>query len=390
MDKRSKYFFIFLSIAFALILALEIINGRFWLNDFKVYYGAAKAYLQGEQVYQRVFGEDTGLYKYSPVVLWFFAPITVLPYFWACIVHFALVAFCFVMVLRLAFRMSTEYYQLQNNHKLTVVFLTTLFTANHLFRELHLGNVNVILIGILLLAFHLQEREQNKFAGFLFAVAVFAKPYFLLLALPFVLSKNWAVLKSALVSALVMLALFTLGNGFSNTVAMHKEWIVGMQNHSEFLESFNTFSTLVKKYVSQSINGNIAAVALLLALVSTFVFSRKQTFAPVQKNETYVFFCALLAIIPCLVITDTEHFLFALPLITLLINLLLQRKQVVLTIIAFLALLFYSINLGDVVGDDFSVAAEHAGLLGIGTLLLVFLTLLIAAKQNKLQHPNNA
>jgi len=61
---------------FVLVLALvlEVVNGRFWLNDLKVYVMAADALRQGQPVYGLPFGLDTGFYKYAPGVLYLFLP----------------------------------------------------------------------------------------------------------------------------------------------------------------------------------------------------------------------------------------------------------------------------------------------------------------------------
>jgi hypothetical protein len=73
-------FIVFATVLFAAIFAIEKINERFWLNDFKVYYSAAQALISGEQVYGVPFGLDTGFYKYSPFVAMLFVPYTFFNY----------------------------------------------------------------------------------------------------------------------------------------------------------------------------------------------------------------------------------------------------------------------------------------------------------------------
>ena len=64
----------------AAAMVLEIVNGRFWLNDFRVYWSAADALVHHRQVYGIPFGEDTGFFKYAPIVAIAFVPFTLLPY----------------------------------------------------------------------------------------------------------------------------------------------------------------------------------------------------------------------------------------------------------------------------------------------------------------------
>ena len=47
---KNKGFVIFSTLFFILSFIIENINGRFWLNDFKVYYLAAQALLEGKEV----------------------------------------------------------------------------------------------------------------------------------------------------------------------------------------------------------------------------------------------------------------------------------------------------------------------------------------------------
>lgn len=346
-----------------------------------MYYGAADAYLNGEQVYQRVFGEDTGLYKYSPVLLWLFAPATLLPYFVACLLHYIFIALAFVFSIRLAFRMASEYFDFESNYKVPVLLATTIFTLNHLFRELHLGNINVILVFVLLLAFHLQEREQYKISGFLFAVAVLAKPYLLLMFIPFIVAKKWTLIKSSVLATVLILIAFTLGNGIASSFHLNKEWLVGMMNHSEFLVSTNTFQSIISIWLSIQLSGMQAALLLLTVVLLVFFGSRKGTFGSLDRSEEYVLFTVLLALIPCLVITDTEHFLFAIPLMVVLIARLAESKNKVLMLLAFVFLLAYGINLGDVIGDSYSVALEHSGVLGLGNIALIAITIVISSRK---------
>src|SRR5688500_11896258 len=87
----NRFFVLLACFIFIVIFTVENINARFWLNDFEVYYRAAKSFVKGTQVYGVPYGEDTGLYKYSPVLLLPFSVYTVLSYYPASVVHFVIV-----------------------------------------------------------------------------------------------------------------------------------------------------------------------------------------------------------------------------------------------------------------------------------------------------------
>ncbi|MCX6285327.1 MAG: hypothetical protein NTW31_13965, partial [Bacteroidetes bacterium] len=88
---KSTWKFIFFALLFILAdFIIENINGRFWLNDFKVYFMGSNALLSGQQVYGIPFGESSGFYKYSPMTLFFFFPSYLVSFETARVIHFFL------------------------------------------------------------------------------------------------------------------------------------------------------------------------------------------------------------------------------------------------------------------------------------------------------------
>ena len=85
--KKNKVFYWFTLCLFAVIILLEIKNGRFEMSDFKVYYLAGKAFFDGNPIYGVHFGLTSGYYKYSPVFILLFSPYLIFGYKTACIIH---------------------------------------------------------------------------------------------------------------------------------------------------------------------------------------------------------------------------------------------------------------------------------------------------------------
>lgn len=387
MNKFIKPFYAFFALGVLGIVVLEIVNSRFWLNDFRVYYGAAKAFVAGEQVYQRVFGEDTGLYKYSPVLLWFFAPLTFLPYVVACIIHVFTIAISYVVVLRVGTHLVKQQLQLNTINKPVVWLLVLVFTGNHFFREIHLGNVNVLLVAILLLGYHLQQNGRFVFAGFLFTIAILMKPYFLILAFTFLLAKRWQILISSTISLFFVLGVFFWMTGFEKAFFLHREWITSMLNHNEFLFSANTVTSLVGVAAGQTVNVYLSNGLFILGYFSLFYLLKPSPKFFIGAREQYLIFITLLALIPNLVITDTEHFLFSLPLLIALAFQLRAQPKPIHVGAAIVLAFAYSANLGDLVGGSFSDKMELSGVLGLGNILLVVLStvLILRTDINKLE-----
>src|SRR5689334_7590025 len=91
MPRELRPFLIIIAVLVLAALVLEHVNGRFWLSDLQVYWSAADALLHGGRVYGVAFGEDTGFYKYAPVVALAFVPAALLPFSWIAHVHFLLI-----------------------------------------------------------------------------------------------------------------------------------------------------------------------------------------------------------------------------------------------------------------------------------------------------------
>ena len=191
LKHRSAIIFSTLTVVLFLIMMLvEQANGRFWLNDFRVFYEAAQALVSNEQVYGVTFGLDTGYYKYSPFTLLFFTPFTLLPFSLASIVQFwIIVALTIYLILTLNKLVNKYVFNLKSNN-VFLFLIVLIIILNHLIRELHLGNTNIILMFLLTLALQFSLKNKILLASTLLAIVILTKPYFLVLVLPFILRLN--------------------------------------------------------------------------------------------------------------------------------------------------------------------------------------------------------
>ncbi|MFZ4564774.1 MAG: glycosyltransferase 87 family protein, partial [Bacteroidales bacterium] len=152
----------FASVMMLVIFTFENINGRFWLNDFKVYYLAAKALLAGEQVYGIPFGLSSGLYKYSPFTLFFVFPFCLFPFEIARIIHFFLLGSVIVLVFFIIYEVYKNYLHEKSWKNINLLFtLAFVCVLIHFVKELHLGNINVLLL--LLLCFSADALMKSRF-----------------------------------------------------------------------------------------------------------------------------------------------------------------------------------------------------------------------------------
>jgi hypothetical protein len=107
-------FTIFVAIACLLTLTLNMINGRFLLGDFKVYYSAAANLVSGGPVYMVSFYSGSGFYKYSPSTLLFFLPYLLFNFKTAAVIHFFILGTAYWYTFIVIRKMLRDYFLIRN------------------------------------------------------------------------------------------------------------------------------------------------------------------------------------------------------------------------------------------------------------------------------------
>jgi len=381
-ENKQPYFFIaFAAIFFIAIFIIENINHRFWLNDFKVYYSAAKAFLNGEKIYGVPFGLDTGYYKYSPFVLLLFTPDCLLPYNVAAIFHFVVIAASAIACIILANKIiSTYVFRAKSEKENLLMSAALLCIAVHIIRELHLGNVNIIILLLLTCSLWFMLEQKYAPSGIFLGIAVLLKPYFLILLVPVVVFRKWKTVLSFVFTLIVSEIICTLAFGYTRNIALHREWFDAAYAHGTYLQSNHTFQSLIKNYfniqiiASTVITGFAAVLFTVLLIIILSRRKNKNDDSLVNRNLVSGYFCSI-AVVPNLVITDTEHFLLSLPLIMMLIDYVQRQRNKFSTGIFILLILFYGANSTDLLGKTLSQQFDSMGLLGISNLLIIFFAL---------------
>lgn len=382
-------FVLVLAVLGALLYGLERINGRFWLNDFRVYYGAAQALLNGEPLYGVAHGLGTGFFKYAPAAALLFVPVSLLPYKAAASLHFALVIAAFIGSALAIDRLLRQNLFPGRPAAYAPLFLTALAAGAHLHRELHLGNVNAMLLWLLMAGLERLLSGRHRSAGALLGLAVALKPHFVVLLPWLLLRRRWSALAMALTLLVAAVALPTALLGPSASLQLHGEWLAEMARHNASLihtggtehENVNTIYSFLHRAVLQRIWGAplaweapaiLAAIALAFGLL---MLRHLRLEAPGGERSRNMAFEALLliALVPNITLTDTEHFLFAMPLVAYLIQgLRSSERPRWLRAAGLLVLLGHGGNWGDALGPMADVMV-HYGILGAANGALLFL-----------------
>src|SRR5690349_9394496 len=133
---------VFLALLCILFMFAEIINNRFWLPDFEVYYKAAQRILVANDLYRHA--EDGHyIFKYSPTSAIFFIPFTLFKFSVAKYVYWIFLTIVITLGFYLCIKILKPSAFIQKDKKTInkIAVIATLILAIHFLRELHLGQV---------------------------------------------------------------------------------------------------------------------------------------------------------------------------------------------------------------------------------------------------------
>jgi len=350
------------------------------MADFRVYYDAADALVHGNTVYGKAFGVSSGFYKYSPFACIPFIPLALLPYGIASIFYYLLTtaAICWFSL-----RVSKVITDTENLPSLALPILTCFFLIDHLERELHLGNVNLLLLIALFECYILLKSNRNWKGGVLYGIVLLFKPHFLLL-LPYLIWKKRIASVVACLSAVgIGLLIPSIALGWKQNMQLIQQWGSAMGDHNIALQlSPNTLYGLINKTFFSSSAGAwlvIACLALVACFVAWFIIRNDRIAGKAWSSEVrYTEFFLLIALVPNLVHTDTEHFMWVWPLLALAIREAMKPETPWKTTrIALLALAFipFALNSPDIVGSKIRLLFDEGGL-GLANVLILVCALM--------------
>ncbi len=379
-------FFIFITVICLLNLIFNLVNGRFGMSDFKVYYMAAESLVNGGTVYGQAFGELSGIYKYSPFILFFFLPFTLFSYPVAVVVHFFLLSLCFCIAFIVIRNFLTRYF-FRTEIKLESLLLTLamLCILIHVVKELYLGNVNVVLLLLCLLAL-LNYLDGKPFAGsILLGIVLLTKPFFAFLLIPLLVRKNFKAIKWLVMVVLTGLLLPEIILGPRLGFMLHVEWAKAMLLHFDGYPGVNSIDYMLRYYFFPGLPGWAGLVIIVLAIISLAAFTflnrkkEKQELNPdsfVERNFIFEWFL-ILALIPDLVRTDSEHFLCTAPLITFILYYIAVNRKYLFIPLMIILFFFFGGNSDDLLGHEFSHQLFIMGFQGLSNLFLILLAAIL-------------
>ena len=377
-------FMLFLMVICLVTFTLEMINGRFWLGDFKVYYSAAQNFFSGEQVYLLDFYKGSGFYKYSPVVLFFFLPLTILSYKIASIIHFFILGFAFWYSFTLILKILKKYFfRWEIKHEGWLLCLSFICILIYFTREMHLGNINIIML--LLCCQALQCYLDKKFflGSLFFGLVVLTKPFYLLLLLPLFWRKNWR----GLIWFIFVLAcggiIPFLYLGFTDGLTLYSGWFSTILVHSQDFPGMGSIDYLIRHNIYTALPGFAEYIIMLMmcGFSTGFVLTNIKKERNVKNGEVlaernFIFeWFLILSLLPVLFKTDWVQLLLSAPLITFMIFYISCTKKYWLIPIMVFLLFFFGANSDDLLGKELSGKFLTMGFMGLSNFILVIISL---------------
>lgn len=360
-------------------LILEIYNDRFWQSDFSVYYKAAKRLLDGNNLFQYV--EDGHyVFKYSPVSAVFFIPFTIFPLSTSKIIYWFFLTGIIIVGFYLSVYLASKGNACSNQRSLNnLILLGTLILVVHFQRELHLGQVNQILLVLYLLSAYFFEKRKAVLFSALLAASIFIKPFGLIF-IPYLLVKGrfkeagYFILFGVLFFFLPLL-FYSMDEFLNQNMLWINELAVELGNKQSLLQSANhTIFSIFARYTPVAYISFTPAIVkayqfIVLGIIGLLVLLFIKKGKNVDRNEVSEF-ALLISLIPLLSFTSQNAFGFAALLVfILLVNFRdFSLPEKVVTIIGFI---FLGGNFNDIWGGGLSTFFNDISLVSIGTLLLI-------------------
>jgi hypothetical protein len=234
---RSRRGQVALALALALYTAHHVSQS---MGDFKVYKRAADRAVAGERIYRF---EDPHRYLYAPVVTFLFFPLAVLPAVAGRLLWFAFNAVLLVSVFRSAAQLLYPGERAPPGFYALVLLLSFRFVDNNLGH----GQLNILLLWLVLRAYEEASRSRYSLAGLALAGAIAAKLVPVIFLLEIVLHRRWRFLAwtVAAFAALMALPVFWWGTAYP---LLLRDWLAVVADQTGHYDMANKINQSIAAF----------------------------------------------------------------------------------------------------------------------------------------------
>jgi Glycosyltransferase family 87 len=217
--KRKKQMVAAIALGLLGLGAAYVFHLRQDMSDFGVCYQAGERIRAGETLYRPSDGHMQ--FKYAPLSAVFFVPFSLLP------LETAKAAWFIVEIVLLTACLALAYRSLAPPRKkpLLVLGLTILVLAKFIGREFELGQVNLLILFLVLASLAAWRKGREGWAGVLWGLSLFFKPYALVF-LPYVLlRRRFRILAAGAATVAAGLAVPMFLYGWTGNLRLLGEWV---------------------------------------------------------------------------------------------------------------------------------------------------------------------
>ena len=355
----------------------EVINDKFDLVDFEVYFRTAARMLEGAEIY-RIESDGHFVYKYAPTAALYFLPFVILGF------GLAKYVFWILVTLALAWGLHTLIGFLkkgESNRQVNFIIIgSILAVVPHIHLEWHLGQVNLLLMVLYIALIKYSKKNQQHWLGILLGGSLFVKPFGLVF-LPYLVVKKQFKALFYMIGAVLILGLLPLllYPSWGELVGLYNSWMVELQielaaKQDLVADANHTIFSVLARYtpIQYLITNPTAQKLYQLTILGLIGISFLLYMAWGKKvPQAFVGELALLsAWIPLLAFTSQNAFIYTLPLIVVV---LFQYKQLPLwgKILAVIGCFLLGINMHDIVGKTMHWALLQASIYTFGSMALI-------------------
>lgn len=376
-------FTIFIVIITLITFFLNMINGRFHLGDFMVYYSAAENLISGKPIYLVSFYSGSGFYKYSPATLFIFLPYLFFNFKTAAIIHFFILGTAYWYTLNLVRKLIEDYFPFGPvKHVFLLLSVTFVCILIHFTREMYLGNINILLLMLCCLSIRNILTGKAMQGGILLGIVIITKPYLAILLLPLFLRKKWRVIGWLCLTVTAGLIFPLIFFGPLRGIEIYGEWAKSILIHGEDFPGKTSIDYIIRVFIPSWPMWGIILIFLIFSVsVTIFILNnihleKQRDMLPGVPDMNFVFECFLfIALLPNLIKADWVLLLFSTPLIMLMIFDIVSRKKYIWILVLVPILFFYSANSDDLLGKAVSHTILESGLMGLSNFFLVMVSL---------------
>jgi len=379
---RNNYMWIiFLVLVSAGSLSAELINGRMEMVDLEVYYTAAERLVSGGELYRTVEDDpyEHYVYKYSPPAAILFVPFIPLGLTLSKYLYWVLLTLILGVVLYTLKRIFLGNEPI--NSRITVSFiLGIIIIGTHFFRELHLGQVNLLLLGLYVYALALLDKHKAAGFGALIAISIFIKPFGLIfIPLLIIMGRFRELLYFSAFTVLMFFAPMVFysdpGEYFSLFSSWFQELSIELGDKQELVSAGNhTIFSILARYTPLAMIPLTGAGQLIYQLITILILALILLWFYLKSggsDRAARLYIILIAMIPLLAFTSYNAFIFTLPLV---VYLLFKFREMTLffKIVFVISCLLIGGNIYDVVGSKLFDFFWSISVFSWGTIGLLF------------------